>query len=251
MLELLNVNKTIGEQRILKDISLKLNKNEILAIIGPSGSGKTTLLRCLNLLETPDSGELKIGDFKIDFAHKIHAKERLVLRRKMTMVFQNFNLFAHKNALENISEGLIKVQKIAPKTAHQIAGEWLEKVGLSHRANAYPSALSGGQQQRVAIARAAALKPDILLLDEPTSALDPELVGEVLNTLKMLAQSGQAMILVTHEIRFARDVAHKMAFMEDAQMRVLEPTFEFFNSPKSERIARFISSVSGALEYQI
>ncbi|MBR2149148.1 MAG: amino acid ABC transporter ATP-binding protein, partial [Campylobacter sp.] len=189
MLQIRDINKKIGSHTILSNISFDIKKGEIIAIIGPSGSGKTTLLRSLNYLEIPDSGILEFSDgsLKIDFKSHPSKQEILNLRRKMGMVFQSYNLFAHLNATQNITQGLISVQKIDKDKAINIALSLLEKFGLKDKANAYPSSLSGGQQQRVAIARAVALKPNILLLDEPTSALDKELVSEVLSTLKMLA----------------------------------------------------------------
>uniref|UniRef100_UPI0025E8BE4A amino acid ABC transporter ATP-binding protein n=1 Tax=uncultured Campylobacter sp. TaxID=218934 RepID=UPI0025E8BE4A len=220
MLQIKDMNKQIASHTILSNISFDIKKGEIIAIIGPSGSGKTTLLRSLNYLEIPDSGILEFSDgsLKIDFKQHPNKQEILNLRRKMGMVFQSYNLFAHLNATQNITQGLISVQKMPKEKAIEIALNLLNKFGLKDRANAYPSSLSGGQQQRVAIARAVALKPNILLLDEPTSALDKELVSEVLSTLKMLANEHQTMILVTHELKFAKDIADKIIFLEDGKI---------------------------------
>jgi cystine transport system ATP-binding protein len=241
-----NLNFSYGDKIIFSNFNLNIKKGEIIAIIGPSGSGKTTLLRSLNYLEIPDSGVLEFEDnsLKIDFGAHPNKHEILNLRRKMGMVFQSYNLFAHLNATQNITQGLISVQKIDKDRAIQIALNLLNKFGLKDRANAYPSSLSGGQQQRVAIARAVALKPDILLLDEPTSALDKELVSEVLATLKMLASEHQTMILVTHELKFAKDIADKIIFLEDGKIVTIESPKEFFGSQNNPRIIKFIGDLN-------
>ncbi|AGZ81637.1 amino acid ABC transporter ATP-binding protein [Campylobacter fetus] len=246
MLDIKNLNKFIKNNHILKDISFHVDTGDILAIIGPSGSGKTTLLRCLNYLEMPNNGTLGFcdGSFNLDFSKHIDKKDILKLRRKMGMVFQSYNLFPHKTALENVTEGLIVVQKIHKDEAEHIALEILKKVGLSDKINLYPSSLSGGQQQRVAIARAVALNPDILLLDEPTSALDKELVGEVLSTLKLLAKEKQTMVVVTHELNFAKDVANKIMFLEGGEIITIENPKEFFENQKNPRILRFLGNLS-------
>ncbi|ANE36069.1 amino acid ABC transporter, ATP-binding protein [Campylobacter iguaniorum] len=246
MLNVKNLNKIVNDNIILNDINFHVNKGDVLAIIGPSGSGKTTLLRSLNLLETPNSGIISFcdGSLELDFAKHISKKETLSLRRKMGMVFQNYNLFPHKTALENVTEGLIVVQKMDKNEAKQIALNLLQKVGLQDKANMYPSSLSGGQQQRVAIVRAMALKPDILLLDEPTSALDKELVGEVLNTLKLLAKEKQTMILVTHELSFAREVASKIMFLEGGNIITIEDPKEFFTNQQNPRILKFLGNIA-------
>lgn len=246
MLQIRDINKKIGSHTILSNISFDIKKGEIIAIIGPSGSGKTTLLRSLNYLEIPDSGILEFNDgsLKIDFKSHPSKQEILNLRRKMGMVFQSYNLFAHLNAIQNITQGLISVQKIDKDKAINIALSLLEKFGLKDKANAYPSSLSGGQQQRVAIARAVALKPNILLLDEPTSALDKELVSEVLSTLKMLANEHQTMILVTHELKFAKDIADKIIFLEDGKIVTIESPKEFFGSQNNPRILKFIGDLN-------
>ena len=245
MLQIKDINKQIASHTILSNISFDIKKGEIIAIIGPSGSGKTTLLRSLNYLEAPDSGILEFSDgsLKIDFKKHPNKQEILNLRRKMGMVFQSYNLFAHLNATQNITQGLISVQKIPKEKAIDIALNLLNKFGLKDRANAYPSSLSGGQQQRVAIARAMALKPDILLLDEPTSALDKELVSEVLSTLKMLANEHQTMILVTHELKFAKDIADKIIFLEGGKIITIQPPKEFFEAKDNPRIIKFIGDL--------
>ncbi|WP_279061843.1 amino acid ABC transporter ATP-binding protein [Campylobacter lanienae] len=245
MLQIKDINKQIASHTILSNISFDIKKGEIIAIIGPSGSGKTTLLRSLNYLEAPDSGILEFSDgsLKIDFKKHPNKQEILNLRRKMGMVFQSYNLFAHLNATQNITQGLISVQKMPKEKAIEIALNLLNKFGLKDRANAYPSSLSGGQQQRVAIARAVALKPDILLLDEPTSALDKELVSEVLSTLKMLANEHQTMILVTHELKFAKDIADKIIFLEGGKIITIQPPKEFFEAQKNPRIIKFIGDL--------
>ena len=245
MLQIKDINKQIASHTILSNISFDIKKGEIIAIIGPSGSGKTTLLRSLNYLEAPDSGILEFSDgsLKIDFKKHPNKQEILNLRRKMGMVFQSYNLFAHLNATQNITQGLISVQKIPKEKAIDIALNLLNKFGLKDRANAYPSSLSGGQQQRVAIARAMALKPDILLLDEPTSALDKELVSEVLSTLKMLANEHQTMILVTHELKLAKDIADKIIFLEGGKIITIQPPKEFFEAQDNPRIIKFIGDL--------
>ena len=242
MLQIKDINKQIASHTILSNISFDIKKGEIIAIIGPSGSGKTTLLRSLNYLEAPDSGILEFSDgsLKIDFKQHPNKQEILNLRRKMGMVFQSYNLFAHLNATQNITQGLISVQKIPKEKAIDIALNLLNKFGLKDRANAYPSSLSGGQQQRVAIARAMALKPDILLLDEPTSALDKELVSEVLSTLKMLANEHQTMILVTHELKFAKDIADKIIFLEGGKIVTIQPPKEFFEAQDNLKFNGFL-----------
>lgn len=246
MLNVKNLNKAVNDNAILNDINFHVNKGDVLAIVGPSGSGKTTLLRSLNLLETPNNGIISFcdGSLELDFSRHISKKETLNLRRKMGMVFQSYNLFPHKTALENVTEGLIVVQKMDKNEAKKIALNLLQKVGLQDKIDMYPSSLSGGQQQRVAIVRAVALKPDILLLDEPTSALDKELVSEVLNTLKLLAKEKQTMILVTHELSFARDVASKIMFLEGGNIITIEDPKDFFENQQNPRILKFIGNIA-------
>lgn len=198
-----------AETKVLSDINLTINKNEVIAILGPSGTGKSTLLRCLNYLTVPTKGKITIGDVTVDAEH--HTKKDVIeLRKHSSMVFQGYNLFKNKTALENVMEALTQVQKKSKSEAEKIALELLEKVGMLERKDFYPSKLSGGQQQRVGIARALAVNPNVVLFDEPTSALDPELVGEVLNTIKSLAEEGTTMILVTHEIGFAKELSEKL-----------------------------------------
>lgn len=246
MLDVKKLNKFIKNNHILKDISFDVKVGDILTIIGPSGSGKTTLLRSLNALEIPDSGILSFcdGSLEIDFSKHVDKTRILKLRRKMGMVFQSYNLFSHKTALENVTEGLIIVQKIDKKSAEKIALELLNKVGLGDKINAYPSSLSGGQQQRVAITRAVALKPDIILLDEPTSALDKELVAEVLSTLKLLAKEKQTMILVTHELNFAKEVASKIMFLDNGEIIALDTPKNFFENQKNSRVLKFLGDIN-------
>ena len=240
MLQVKNINKTFHANSVLKGIDFSIEKGEVVALIGPSGSGKTTFLRCLNLLERPKQGQLDFADLHIDFAHKINKADELALRRRTSMVFQQYNLFPHRTALENVMEGMVTVQKIAKDKARDKALALLKKVGLSDKAELYPSQLSGGQQQRVGIARALAVEPQLILLDEPTSALDPELVGEVLQTLKLLAQEGWTMIIVTHELNFAKEVADRVILMEQGQIVEQNRASEFFNNPQQERTRQFL-----------
>lgn len=240
MLQVKNINKTFHANSVLKGIDFSIEKGEVVALIGPSGSGKTTFLRCLNLLERPERGQLDFADLHIDFAHKINKADELALRRRTSMVFQQYNLFPHRTALENVMEGMVTVQKIAKDKARDKALALLKKVGLSDKAELYPSQLSGGQQQRVGIARALAVEPQLILLDEPTSALDPELVGEVLQTLKLLAQEGWTMIIVTHELNFAKEVADRVILMEQGQIVEQNRASEFFNNPQQERTRQFL-----------
>ena len=240
MLQVKNINKTFHANSVLKGIDFSIEKGEVVALIGPSGSGKTTFLRCLNLLERPEQGKLDFADLHIDFAHKINKADELALRRRTSMVFQQYNLFPHRTALENVMEGMVTVQKIAKDKAREKALALLKKVGLSDKAELYPSQLSGGQQQRVGIARALAVEPQLILLDEPTSALDPELVGEVLQTLKLLAQKGWTMIIVTHELNFAKEVADRVILMEQGQIVEQNRASEFFNNPQQERTRQFL-----------
>ena len=229
--------------QVLKDINLTINKNEVIAILGPSGTGKSTLLRCLNYLTVPTKGIIEIGDVRIDAEH--HTKKDVIeLRKHSSMVFQGYNLFKNKTALENVMEALVVVQKKPKEEAEKIALELLDKVGMLERKDFYPSKLSGGQQQRVGIARALAVNPNVLLFDEPTSALDPELVGEVLNTIKSLAEEGTTMILVTHEIGFAREVASRVLFMDDGRVAADGTPEEIIDHPENERIQQFLKFIS-------
>lgn len=241
MIQVRGLTKQFGELQVLKGIDLHVNKGEIVCIIGPSGSGKSTLLRCVNLLEIPSTGELQIEEMHLSFASKSPgAKLQSRLRAKTGMVFQGFNLFPHKTALENVMEGPLVVKK-APRAELQSKAEYLlNKVGLLDKKDMFPAQLSGGQQQRVAIARSLAMEPAVLLFDEPTSALDPELVGEVLKTMKELAEEGQTMIIVTHEMSFAREVADQVVFMDEGKTVENGTPEEIFVHPKEERTKQFL-----------
>ena len=229
--------------QVLKDINLTINKNEVIAILGPSGTGKSTLLRCLNYLTVPTKGIIEIGDVRID-AENHTKKDVIELRKHSSMVFQSYNLFKNKTALENVMEALVVVQKKSKDEAEKIALKLLEKVGMLERKDFYPSKLSGGQQQRIGISRALAVNPNVLLFDEPTSALDPELVGEVLNTIKSLAEEGTTMILVTHEIGFAREVASRVLFMDGGRVLADGTPEEIIDHPENERIQQFLKFIS-------
>lgn len=213
MIRISNFSKSFSGQMVLNNLSLEIQKGEVVALIGSSGAGKSTFLRSLNYLEQPDSGTIAIDDFTVDFS-TISKEEILTLRRKLAMVFQQFNLFERRTALDNVKEGLLVVKKLSDQEATNLAKEELAKVGLSDRENHYPRHLSGGQKQRVALARALAMKPDVLLLDEPTSALDPELVGEVEKSIADAAKAGQTMILVSHDMSFVSQVADKVLFLD-------------------------------------
>ncbi len=239
MLELRQVKKSFGGQEILKGIDLTVEKGDVVAIIGPSGAGKTTLLRCVNFLETADSGEMIFDGVTYDLGH-MSRKDVLALRQKTGFVFQSYNLFRNKTALQNVTEGLTVARKMVKEPAVAIGEQMLDKVGLLDKKDAYPSQLSGGQQQRVAIARAMATDPEIVYFDEPTSALDPELTGEVLSVMRQMAEEGMTMLVVTHELGFARNVATKVVFMEDGQVVETAPAAEFFASPKTERAKEFL-----------
>ncbi|MDQ7911511.1 L-cystine ABC transporter ATP-binding protein TcyN [Pseudomonas sp. 102515] len=243
MIEVQGLSKSFQQQTVLQAIDLQVAQGEVVAIIGPSGSGKTTLLRCLNLLETPDAGSIRLDDLRIEASRPLKAQQGTIrqLRQRMGFVFQNFNLFPHRTALENVIEGPIVVQGEARDTASTRGRELLAKVGLADKADTYPGQLSGGQQQRVAIARALAMRPQAILFDEPTSALDPERVGEVLETIRGLAQEGRTLLIVTHEMAFARDVAHRVLFMDGGRIVEQGPAAELFNRPREERTRRFLA----------
>ena len=229
--------------KVLEDINLTINKNEVIAILGPSGTGKSTLLRCLNYLTVPTKGKITIGDVTVD-AQNHTKKDVIELRKHSSMVFQGYNLFKNKTALENVMEALTVVQKKSKAEAEKIALELLDKVGMSERKDFYPSKLSGGQQQRVGIARALAVNPNVALFDETTSALDPELVGEVLNTIKSLAEEGTTMILVTHEIGFAREVASRILFMDGGRIAADGRPEEIIDHPENQRLQQFLNFVN-------
>lgn len=241
MLQIRNLRKSFGDLQVLKSIDLDVNKGDVVAILGPSGSGKTTMLRCLNFLEKSDGGTMLFDDQRVDLARVTHA-EANALRRRTGFVFQSYNLFANKTALQNVTEGLIIARKMPRRRAEEIARAALVKVGMDDRADYYPSQLSGGQQQRVAIARALALHPDILCFDEPTSALDPELTGEVLRVLRELAEHKTTMIIVTHEMKFARDAADRILFMDGGVVVEQGDAKELIDHPKEERTRQFLAS---------
>ena len=239
MIRVSNLHKSFGKNDVLKGIDEHIKKGEVVVVIGPSGSGKSTFLRCLNLLEEPTSGKIifednDITDKKVDI-NKI--------REKMGMVFQQFNLFPHKTVLENLTIAPIKVKGISKAQAEKKAMELLDRVGLSNKAKAYPSSLSGGQKQRIAIARALAMEPDVMLFDEPTSALDPEMVGEVLSVMKDLAKEGMTMVVVTHEMGFAREVGDRILFMDNGNIVEQGTPEEIFSNPKNPRTIDFLSKV--------
>ena len=240
MIDVKNLNKAFGELHILKDIDETIEKGEKVVIVGPSGSGKSTFLRCLNLLETPTSGSIFFEGADIT---KLPQKEVNLLRRKLGMVFQHFNLFPHLTIRRNITLAPVKHKLMTQEEADKVADELLKKVGLSDKAEQYPNQLSGGQKQRIAIARSLAMNPEVMLFDEPTSALDPEMVGEVLNLMKELAQDGMTMVVVTHEMGFAREVASRVMFMDDGKIVESAPPEEFFNNPKNPRLQEFLSKV--------
>ena len=235
--------KVISELPVLRGVDLTVEKGDVVAILGPSGSGKTTLLRCLNFLETADAGQLVFDGESFDLAHASRA-DIARLRKKTAFVFQNYNLFRNKTALQNVTEGLIVARKLPKEQADEIGMKMLAKVGLADRADYYPRQLSGGQQQRVAIARALAADPEIIYFDEPTSALDPELTGEVLSVMRQLAEEGMTMLVVTHEMGFARNVSSKTVFMENGVVVEQAPSQQFFASPKEERTRAFLRRIA-------
>ncbi|WP_339173081.1 amino acid ABC transporter ATP-binding protein [Solibacillus sp. FSL R5-0691] len=237
------MSKFFGENEALKNINLTFHEGETTVILGPSGSGKSTLLRCINLLERPEKGILTVGNQKVELDKPISQKNLLSIRQNTAMVFQSFNLFPHMKVLENVMEGPVTVLRKDKAAARQKAQQLLEKVGLSHKTDQYPSQLSGGQQQRVAIARALAMEPQFLLFDEPTSALDPELEGEVLKVLKNLAEEGKSMIIVTHNLNFAREVADRILFLENGEIGYDGVTENFFTANNNDRIQQFIKSM--------
>ena len=242
MIEVRGIKKSFKDLEVLKGLDFKIEKGDVVAILGPSGSGKTTLLRCMNFLEQADAGTMIFDGEEIDFTnvskHKIHE-----IRKKTAFVFQSFNLFANKTALENVTLGLTVGNGMNKKEAEEIGKRLMDKVGLSDKYNAYPIQLSGGQQQRVAIARALAGDPEIIYFDEPTSALDPELIGEVLKVIKELADEGMTMLVVTHEMNFARNISNKVIFMENGVIAENAPTDEFFSNTENKRVQSFINNI--------
>jgi polar amino acid transport system ATP-binding protein len=243
MIEVSDLWKAFGPLQVLKGISLEVPRGSAVALIGPSGSGKSTLLRCINLLEQPERGRVRVDDQVVECEHRRLPRDRelAAFRARTGMVFQHFNLFPHMTALDNVAAGPRIVKKLPRREAHDIATALLEKVGLADKARVYPSALSGGQRQRVAIARALAMNPDVILFDEVTSALDPELVGEVLDVVRNLAQEGMTMVLVTHEMAFAHDVAKTVAFMSDGVIVEIGPPSDVLVRPQNPRTQGFLA----------
>lgn len=250
MLEINNVHKAFHKNEVLKGVSIKVNKGDVVVILGPSGSGKTTFLRCINFLEKADAGEIVFDNQGILFS-EASKKEINNIRKKTAFVFQNYNLFQNKTALENVTEGLIIARKVPKHEAITIAKRSLDKVGLSDKYDSYPSKLSGGQQQRVGIARAIAVNPEVILFDEPTSALDPELIGEILAVMKSLAREGITMIVVTHEMSFAQDVANHIVFMDGGVIVEEGPPDQIFKQPKEERTKQFLRRIINDYDYSI
>ena len=239
VLEIKDIHKSFGSLNVLNGVNLSVHKGDVIAILGPSGSGKTTLLRCINFLETADQGTMVFDEKEYDLA-SMHKNDIRDIRKKTGFVFQNYNLFANKTALQNVMLGLTSARKMDKKQVEKIGLEMLRKVGMEDRASHYPSQLSGGQQQRVAIARALATNPEIIYFDEPTSALDPELIGEVLNVMRELANEGMTMIVVTHEMSFAKEVSNHVIFMEGGKIIEQGTSKEFFENPKQERTREFL-----------
>ncbi len=239
MIKVNRLNKKFGKLHVLKDINIEISKGEVVVVIGPSGSGKSTFLRCLNRLEEPTDGDIvfegtRITDIKSDIN---------VIRQNMGMVFQQFNLFPHMSVLDNIILAPMKLKKISKEEAIEIAMNLLKRVGLEDKSDSYPAQLSGGQKQRIAIARALAMSPDVMLFDEPTSALDPEMIGEVLDVMKQLAREGMTMVIVTHEMGFAKQVADRVIFMDDGQILEQGPPLKLFNNPNHSRTKDFLKRV--------
>ncbi|MGT2888224.1 amino acid ABC transporter ATP-binding protein [Streptococcus didelphis] len=243
MIKISHLSKYFSGQKVLDDLSLTIEKGQVIALVGASGAGKSTFLRSMNYLEKPDSGSIEIDDFQVNF-EDIQKDDILKLRRKLAMVFQQFNLFERRTALENVKEGLKVVKKLSDQEATKLAQEELKKVGLADKENHYPRHLSGGQKQRVAIARALAMKPDVLLLDEPTSALDPELVGEVEKTILNAAKMGQTMVLVSHDMDFVAEVADKVLFLDNGKILESGSPQELLRAPKEVRTKEFFNKYS-------
>ena len=239
MISVKNLRKVFGENEALKGVSVEINKGDVMCIIGPSGSGKSTFLRCLNLLERPDGGQVIFdGDDLMD--RRVNLNQH---RQKMGMVFQQFNLFPHMTVLENLTCAPMMLKKVSREEAEKTAMDYLQRVGLADRADARPHQLSGGQKQRIAIVRALCMEPEVMLFDEPTSALDPEMVGEVLDVMKKLAERGMTMVVVTHEMGFAREVGNRVLFMDNGLIVEEGTPVEIFEHPKSERLRSFLSKV--------
>lgn len=242
MVKCSQVHKSFGDLEVLKGVDLEVKKGEVVAILGPSGSGKTTFLRCINFLERGDAGTISVNGFTVPCKEGTK-KEVLELRKKTAMVFQNYNIFKNKTVIQNVMEGLTIVQKVNKQEAYERSKAMLEKVGLGQRLDYYPIQMSGGQQQRAGIARALVLQPDVILFDEPTSALDPELVGEVLETMKEIAETGITMIVVTHEISFAHDVASKVVFMDGGVVVEQGTPEQVIDHPQNERTRQFLKKI--------
>ena len=250
MLEVKDLHCSYGTNPVLKGVDFRVQDGEVVSILGSSGSGKTTLLRCLSFLHRAESGTIRFDDFEKDIT-KLTRSEIRALRMKMGYVFQNFNLFRNMTVRQNVLEGLVTARKVDRAQAEQIADEVLQKVGMLHRKDFYPDQLSGGQQQRVAIARAIAFKPEVLLFDEPTSALDPELTREVLNTITRLAADGLTLVIVTHEMSFARNVSDRIIFMQNGIVAESAPADQFFDHPQTEASRRFLRTVTTDYDYSI
>lgn len=250
MLKVTNIRKAFKDNEVLKGVDIEVNKGDVVTILGPSGSGKTTLLRCINFLEQADGGQLDFDEQHLDYA-KVTGKKIKAIRHKTAFVFQNYNLFNNKTALENVTEGLIYGRGVEKSKAVELAKKALDRVGLAERYNYYPSQLSGGQQQRVGIARAIAVEPEIILMDEPTSALDPELIGEVLGVIKSLADEGKTMVIVTHEMQFAKEISTNVIFMDGGKIVEQGSASKIFTNPEELRTRRFLRRVLPEAEYII
>ncbi len=249
MIELSGIEKQFDGHTVLSDINLTLARGSVTALIGPSGSGKSTLLRCINLLEVPDAGTLTVGDARVAFSRgeRLANREMFAVRGHTGMVFQNFQLFAHLTVVQNVMEGLVTVQRWETKRARERAMGLLEKVGIAHKADAWPATLSGGQQQRVAIARALATSPQVLLCDEPTSALDPALAAEVVETLRKLALEGMTMLMATHDLRLAASIARDVVFLQGGRIVEAGPARQVFTEPRERETADFVSTLTQRL----
>lgn len=243
MIEIKNLHKSYDKLEVLKGINFTINDGDVVAILGPSGSGKTTVLRCMNFLVKADKGSIIFDGKEHDLANISH-KEVSEIRKKTGFVFQNYNLFLNKTVLENVMTGLVIARKVPQEEAKKKAIEALEKVGMADRLEHYPSQLSGGQQQRVSIARALVYEPEVIYFDEPTSALDPELIGEVLTTMKQLAESGMTMVVVTHELSFAKNISNKVLFLDKGEVIENTDSKSFFENPTNERVKQFLKSIS-------